>query len=110
MKHIKLASSVPSQTVEDTHTNKVMSPLLDDDHCRMVAVALNNGEQLTKHHAAEPISVLCLSGNGIFTAGSDLEESTELMAGTLLTLSAGVEHEVTATPALRILVTKYKAA
>jgi quercetin dioxygenase-like cupin family protein len=110
MKHINKAERVPSPSPADGGKDKTVTQLLDDAQCRVVAVELRNGEQLSRHHAAEPISVLCLSGDGVFTAGPDLSDRTELTTGSLITLAAGVEHEVTATPEMRILVTKYKHA
>lgn len=75
---------------------------------RMVEVKLSGSAVLTKHKASEPISVLCLAGQGVFTAGANLEESLDLSAGVLITLDAGVEHEVTAAPEIHLLVTKFK--
>ena len=75
---------------------------------RMVEVKLTGSAVLTKHKAAEPISVLCLAGRGVFTAGAQLEEKIELSAGVLITLEGGVEHEVSAAPDIHLLVTKFK--
>lgn len=74
----------------------------------MVEVTLNDHDILSKHKANEPISVLCLAGSGFFTAGPDLSDRQKLEVGTLITLDAGVEHEVTADEHLRLLVTKFK--
>ena len=68
---------------------------------------LQNGAVLSRHKADVPITVLCLSGNGIFTAGTDLEDSQDLRAGTLITLEAGIEHEVTAAPSLHFIITRF---
>ncbi len=75
---------------------------------RMVEVKLRANAVLTKHRTPEPISVLCLSGRGVLTAGANLEESLELTAGTLLTLAGDIAHEVTAAPEIHLLVTKFK--
>ena len=75
---------------------------------RMVEVKLRENAVLTKHKTPEPISVLCLSGKGVFTAGTDLEDSLDLSAGVLLTLAGGIEHEVRAAPEIHLLVTKFK--
>ena len=75
---------------------------------RMVEVKLRENAVLTKHKSPEPISVLCLSGKGVFTAGANLEDKLELSAGVLLTLEGGIEHEVTAAPEIHLLVTKFK--
>jgi quercetin dioxygenase-like cupin family protein len=109
VKHIHHAESLPPAG-GSSEKDKTVTKLLDDEHCSIIAVELRNGERLSRHKAAEPISVLCLSGTGILTAGTDLEDRLKLATGTLLTLQGGVEHEVTAAPALRVLVTKYKEA
>lgn len=75
---------------------------------RMVEVKLRENAVLTRHKASEPITVLCLSGKGVFTAGADLEDSLDLSAGVLLTLEGGIEHEVRAAPEIHLLVTKFK--
>ncbi len=75
---------------------------------RMIEVKLRDNAVLTKHRSPEPISVLCLSGNGVFTAGANLEDKLDLSAGVLLTLEGGIEHEVTAAPDIHLLVTKFK--
>ena len=108
MKLIHFAGNVPVPSEGSVEKKKTVTHLLDDGQCRVVSVELCGGERLTKHHAAEPISVLCLSGRGSFTAGPDLAERIDLEEGTLITLPAGIEHEVIAEPDLRILVTKYK--
>lgn len=77
---------------------------------KLVEVRLRNGAILTKHRAAEPITVLCLSGSGVFRAGPELEDEQKLVAGTLVTLESEVEHEVAADPEVHILVTKFKEA
>jgi quercetin dioxygenase-like cupin family protein len=85
-----------------------LTPLFDGVGRKMVAVELANGDALTKHKATEPISVLCVAGTGIFRAGEDLENSQALRPGTLITLDAGIPHDVTADDWLRLLVTKFK--
>ena len=75
---------------------------------RMIEVKLSGNAVLTKHRSAEPISVLCLAGEGVFRAGTELEDRLELSPGVLLTLEGGIEHEVVAAPDIHILVTKFK--
>src|SRR5215213_5413794 len=88
--------------------NKEVRELYNGARRRMVEVKLRENAVLTKHKASEPISVLCLSGKGTFTAGANLEDRLELSAGVLLTLDAGIEHEVAAEPEIHLLVTKFK--
>ena len=87
---------------------KDVKEIFNGSRRRMVEVTLRNNDVLSQHKASEPISVLCLGGNGRFLAGADLEESQVLRPGTLLTLEADVYHEVLAEPELHILVTKFK--
>ena len=42
-------------------------------------------------------------------AGRDLEDEQKLVAGALITLEGGVEHEVVAEPEISLLVTKFKS-
>ena len=90
--------------------DKEVNQLFDGAFRKLVEVRLQNGAVLSRHKANEPITVFCLSGAGVFRAGKDLEDSQILRAGTLITLEAGVEHEVVADPALHILVTKFKSS
>ena len=73
----------------------------------IMEVTLLNSAVLSKHKASEPITVLCLAGNGTFFAGEDLQDTQALEAGTFITLEAEVPHEVVAEPELRVLVTKF---
>ncbi|MBK7394160.1 MAG: hypothetical protein IPI64_12830 [Chloracidobacterium sp.] len=108
MKHIELLGELETDADGDLARDKVVNQLYDGAFRRIVAVRLRNGADLSRHHADVPITVYCVSGNGKFNAGSDLEDSQDLQAGTLITLEAGVEHEVIADPELHILVTKFK--
>jgi quercetin dioxygenase-like cupin family protein len=88
--------------------NKEIREIYNGARRRMVEVKLRENAVLTKHKTPEPITVLCLSGKGIFTAGANLEDKLDLSAGVLLTLEGGIAHEVTAAPEIHILVTKFK--
>lgn len=88
--------------------DKVVNKLFDGPFRTLIEVCLQNEAVLSRHKAAGPITVFCLSGNGVFRAGSDLEDTQDLRAGTLITLEGGVEHEVAAKPALHLIVTKFK--
>ena len=106
MKHIELLGEL---TADGDHAkDKTVDQLYDGAFRRIVAVRLRNGASLSRHHADVPITVYCISGNGKFNAGADLEDSQDLQAGTLITLEAGIEHEVVAEPEIHILVTKFK--
>jgi quercetin dioxygenase-like cupin family protein len=91
-----------------TSKNKEVRELFNGARARIIEIKLSENAVLTKHTAPEPITVLCLAGKGIFKAGEQLDEQTDLTAGVLLTLEAGILHEVAAEPAIHILVTRFK--
>lgn len=107
MKHIELIKDLDLNAVTDFENDKQVNQLFNGTFRRIVEVQLQNNAVLARHKADVPITVLCLSGSGVFTAGNDLEDSQNLRAGTLITLAAGIEHEVTADPSLHIIVTKF---
>ncbi|HQU90695.1 MAG TPA: hypothetical protein PLK77_00285 [Pyrinomonadaceae bacterium] len=85
-----------------------LTPLFEGEGRKIVMVNLVNGGVLARHKANEPISVMCIAGTGVFRAGENLESSQALSPGTLITLDAGIPHDVTADDWLRLLVTKFK--
>jgi quercetin dioxygenase-like cupin family protein len=87
---------------------KVMTELINESFGRVMEVRLGEGGVLSKHKANEPITVLCISGSGVFRAGEGLDESQVLGPGTIIALEAGVEHDVTADDSLGLIVTKFK--
>ena len=107
MKYIGLIKDFDLNANAGFENDKQVTELFKGAFRRIVEVRLQNGAVLSRHKADVPITVFCLSGSGIFTAGKDLEDSQELRAGTLITVEAGIEHEVTADPALHIIVTKF---
>ena len=108
MKAIQVLKTFNLNTNFETDKNKEVKEIFNGAKRRLVEVKLQNGATLPKHKAAEPITVLCLSGSGVFRAGKDLEEEQKLQPGTLITLEAEVEHEVIAEPAINLLVSKFK--
>ena len=108
MKHIELLGELGADADGEEAKDKTVDQLYDGSFRRIVAVRLRNSASLSRHHADVPITVYCISGNGKFNAGAELEDSQDLQSGTLITLEAGVEHEVIADPELHILVTKFK--
>lgn len=88
--------------------NKEVRELYNSTRRRLIDIKLTDNAILTKHTAPEPITVLCLAGKGVFSAGENLEEKLDLSAGVLLTLEAGIQHEVAAEPDIHILVTRFK--
>lgn len=92
---------------KDQVNDKYVNQLYKGPFRQIVEVLLRNGAVLARHKADVPITVYCVSGTGTFRAGSDLAESVELQAGTLLTLEAGVEHEVIADRDIHLIVSKF---
>lgn len=110
MKNIELVKQFELGKIPQTAKNKDAAKIFDGTRRQILEVILQNGEVLSKHIAKEPITIFCLAGNGTFRAGKDLKDEQKLTAGTLITLEAEIEHEVTAEPEIHILVTKFKAA
>ncbi len=108
MKYIKFLENFEIGQIAENGKNKEVKKIFDGTRRQIVCVELRGGEILSKHQAKEPITVLCLAGNGTFRAGENLEDEQNLKAGTLITLNAEIQHEVTAEPAIIILVTKFK--
>ena len=108
MKHIELLAELNMSATSGGAGDRSVNQLFDGAFRRIVEVILRENAILSRHHADVPITVYCISGNGKFNAGADLEDSQDLQAGTLITLEAGVDHEVIAEPELHILVTKFK--
>lgn len=107
MNHITLVHTFGLDQLADTEKPKQVKALFEGPGRKLIEVKLRNGEVLPKHHAAGPITVLCLAGSGRFSAGKDLDETQGLIAGSLITLEAGVDHEVVAEPDIDLLVTKF---
>ncbi|MBC7901589.1 MAG: hypothetical protein H7070_16220, partial [Saprospiraceae bacterium] len=74
---------------------------------KIIEIRLKNGAVLSRHKAAEPITVFCVSGKGVFRAGTDMEDSQELRTGTFITLEGGIYHEVAADPVLHLIVSRF---
>ncbi len=108
MKNIELVQDLSIDTNDEWDKDISVQEIFNGPFRRIVEVRLRNKAVLKRHKADVPITVQCLSGTGTFYAGSDLEESIALHAGLLITLDAGVEHEVKAAPQLQILVSKFK--
>lgn len=108
METIKLLEKFDPGGQVKTEKNKEVRELFNGTRRRLIEIKLTENAILTKHTAPEPITVLCLAGSGVFSAGERLEEKLDLSAGVLLTLDAGIPHEVAAAPEIHILVTRFK--
>jgi len=100
---IQLAVGGPAPDKGDKHVKQ----LFTGSRRKLIEILLKNRATLSRHQAKDPITVLCLSGNGVFRAGPLLDEEQRLTPGTLVTLEAEIDHEVTADPEIHILVTKF---
>ncbi|HEX8248632.1 MAG TPA: hypothetical protein VF599_10700 [Pyrinomonadaceae bacterium] len=109
MKNIEFIKTFSLGEIGESEKSKDVKEIFNGTRRRMVQVDLRRGEVLAKHKANEPITVFCLAGGGTFKAGPDLEDEQKLVAGTLITLEGGVEHEVIAESEISLLVTKFKA-
>ena len=109
MKYITLVQTFALDQLAKTEKPKQVKVLFDGPGRKLIEIKLRNGEVLAKHHAAGPITVLCLAGSGMFRAGKDLDETQGLVAGSLITLDGGIDHEVVADPDIDLLVTKFEA-
>ncbi len=108
MKNIELLASFDLNKIGEAKNPKEVKKIFDGARRQILSIELRDNEVLSKHKASEPITVFCLAGSGTFRAGKDLEDEQKLVAGTLITLEPEIEHEVTAEPAIHILVTKFK--
>jgi len=108
MKKIQLVKTFELNASFESAKDKEVKVIFNGSRTTLVEIKLSNNEVLTKHRAPEPITIFCLSGKGIFRAGSDLQDEQNLQPGTLITLEADVEHEVIAEPELYLLLTKFK--
>jgi quercetin dioxygenase-like cupin family protein len=108
MKNIEVIQDLSVDTADEWVKDISVQEIFNGPFRRIVEVRLRNRSVLKRHKADVQITVQCLSGTGSFYAGSELDESVALHPGTLITLKAGVEHEVRANPQLHILVSKFK--
>lgn len=109
MKNIEFIKNFALGEIAESEKSKEVKEIYNGARRRMMQVNLHNGEILAKHRANEPITVFCLAGAGTLRAGIDLEDEKKLVAGTLITLEGGIEHEVVAEPEISLFVTKFKA-
>jgi quercetin dioxygenase-like cupin family protein len=76
--------------------------LLKTDHLELIRLVLNEGRSIPIHRAPGEITVQCLEGRVAFTVGSSTQE---LLPGTIIYLSAGEPHAVTAIEPSALLLT-----
>ncbi len=108
MKNINTVFELGNFASEQLEKDVTANELLNDDRRRVINIMLRAGSRLKRHNAAEPITVLCLSGTGTFHAGAELDETQEMQPGTLIALDPSIDHEVAATTAMSFLVSRFK--
>ena len=108
MKNIKLLENFDLGQIAGGEKDKEVRKVFEGTRRLILSIKLTGDSVLPKHKASEPITIFCLAGRGTFRAGKNLEEEQKLVAGTLITLEAEIEHEVAAEPEIHILVTKFK--
>lgn len=92
---------------EDNDKDLTVKMLHSTKSKKIVLIKLKNKASLDDHAADCPITVLCLSGHGIFEYNG---KSQDLAEGDVINLDARVVHNVQAKNQLEILVTKFLAA
>ncbi len=107
MKHLQLLETLEFNLEIAPANGKEARVLFSRGEQRVFEVKLSNSGKLARHTASSLITVLCLAGSGVFRAGEELEDEQSLTVGTMIALDAGIAHEVSAEPALHILVTKF---
>jgi len=108
MSNLQFVTKIDLCSLDDGSKPMEVRKLFDGEDATLIEIKLRDRHTLTRHKAVESITVLCLAGKGMFRAGSHLNEEHELVAGTLISVAAGIEHEVEAQPDVTILVTKFK--
>ena len=69
---------------------------------RIVLVAMHAGASIPAHTAAHPFTLLMIEGRVLFTAG---QKTTTLQRGQMLTLHAGIPHDLKAPEEAAFLLT-----
>ncbi|MBA2378485.1 MAG: hypothetical protein H0V76_02795 [Blastocatellia bacterium] len=110
MKYIEHISELKFDGALSADGDLQVEKLFDGPFRTLLHIRMRAGATLTKHKAAEHITVLCLAGEGVFRAGADLEDSQQMTQGTLITLGPEIEHEAEAVGGLQLLVTKFKSS
>ena len=80
--------------------------LFDGPRRRLMQITLRNRALLARHSVPVPITIQCVAGSGTLTAGED-RQSIVLSPGTLVTIEPNVVHEIQASPAVSILLTRF---
>ncbi len=84
--------------LKDTQT----TTLIKTDSLEVIRLVLPSGKEIKRHNVPGEITVQCLEGKAVFSAGPS---DRELAAGQLLYLSGSADHSVRAVEDASLLVT-----
>jgi quercetin dioxygenase-like cupin family protein len=96
--------SVTVQTVIREGEDQEVVKVFESTWTRILQITLRNGKTLSSHAAKEPVTIHCISGEGVLVLG---EERITLRPGVMVPLEADVIHAVEAKPAVSLLVTRF---
>ena len=96
--------SVSMTTTIGEGSDQEVAKLYENAWTKLVQVTLRNGKTLAEHSAKEPVTIQCVSGEGVLVIG---EERVALKPGVVVPLEANVAHAVEAKPAVSVLVTRF---
>jgi quercetin dioxygenase-like cupin family protein len=89
-----------------TGPDRQVRALFEGPRRKLVQITLRSGAVFAEHKAAVPITIQCVAGKGTLTVGAD-RQVVALSPGVLVTLEPDVVHEITASPAVSILLTQF---
>lgn len=96
--------SVAMTTAIGEGSDQEVTKLYENQWTKLVQITLRNGKTLAEHKAAEPVTIQCVSGEGVLVVG---EERVALKAGVIVLLESNVAHSVESKPAVSVLVTRF---
>lgn len=99
--------SVSMTTTIGEGSDQEVAKLYENAWTKLVQITLRNGKTLAGHSAKEPVTIQCVSGEGVLVIG---EERVALKPGVVVPLEANVAHAVEAKPAVSVLVTRFLPA
>lgn len=94
------------QTAIEPGTDRQVVPLFTGPGRTLIQITLRNGATLSAHKAPVPITIHCVAGGGTLTLPGQ-GPAVPLKPGVLVTIEAGVVHEIVASPSVSILLTQF---
>jgi quercetin dioxygenase-like cupin family protein len=96
------AIAMPTTIVEGS--DQEVAKLYENAWTKLVLITLRNGKPLATHSAKEPVTIQCVSGEGVLVVG---EERIPLKPGVIVPVEPNVAHAVESKPAVSVLVTRF---